>query len=64
MPLNENTRLDRDARERIGHLLRSFYNRLLVEPVPSRVLVTIKADERGAHSSRPRASGTADSPSS
>ena len=64
MPLNENARLNRDARERIGYLLRSFYNRLLVEPVPNRVLVTINVDERAAHSSRPRASGTADNPSS
>ena len=53
MPLNETTRLNRDARERIRHLLRSFYNRLLVEPVPSHVLVTMKGDERAAHSARP-----------
>ena len=53
MPLNGNTRLNRDARERIRYLLRSFYNRLLVEPVPRHVLVTINADERAAHSARP-----------
>jgi hypothetical protein len=49
MPLNETTRLNRDARERIKYLLRSFYHRLLVEPVPSRVLVSIKAEERAPH---------------
>lgn len=52
MPLNENTRLSRDMREKIRYLLRSFYNRLLVEPIPSRVLVTIKADEGAKHAAR------------
>lgn len=55
MPLNESTRLNRDARERIRYLLRTFYNRLLAEPVPGRVLVTIRADERAALSARPPA---------
>jgi len=64
MPLNQNTRLNRDARERIRYLLRTFYSRLLVEPVPSRVLVTIKSSERAPHSSRPRPPGTADRHSS
>lgn len=64
MPLNKSTRLNRDARERISYLLRSFYNRLLVEPVPSRVLMIIKAAERAPHSSGPRATGNADDRSS
>ena len=64
MPLNETARLNRDARERVRYLLRSFYNRLLVEPVPSRVLVTIKADERAAHSTRARVPENSDNRSS
>jgi hypothetical protein len=64
MPLNETTRLKRDARERIRYLLRNFYHRLLVEPVPSRVLVTINADERAAHSSGRRPAEKADRRSS
>ena len=64
MPLNESARLNRDAREKIRYLLRSFYDRLLVEPVPNRVLVTIKADERAMHAMRPRASGNPDNRSS
>ena len=43
MPLNENTRLSRDMREKIRHLLRSFYNRLLVERIPDRIFATVNA---------------------
>lgn len=64
MPLNDNMRLNRHARERIRQLLRSFYDRLLAEPVPNRVLVTIKGDELATHAAGPRASKNADSHSS
>jgi len=64
MLLNESKRLNRNARERIRYLLRSFYNRLLVEPVPDRVLVTIKAEERAPHSSGLRVGRNADNHSS
>ena len=47
MPLNENTRLSRDMREKIRHLLRSFYNRLLVERIPDRIFAAVKARAHG-----------------
>ena len=43
MLLTENTRLSRDMREKIRHLLRSFYDRLLVEPIPDRIFATVNA---------------------
>ena len=53
MPLNENTRLSRDMREKIRHLLRSFYNRLLVERIPDRIFATVNARAHGKGSASP-----------
>ena len=47
MPLNDHTRLSRDMREKIRHLLRSFYNRLLVERIPDRIFATVNARPHG-----------------
>lgn len=50
MPLNDNARVGREARNnvrnKIQRLLRSFYNQLLVEHIPSRILVTIRTEEQ------------------
>jgi hypothetical protein len=58
MPLNENARVGREARSnvrnKVQRLLRSFYNQLLVEHVPSRILVTIGTEEPATRSSSAR----------
>ena len=42
MPLEHKRRLGDAAKIRIRHLIRGFYNRLLVEPIPDRLLAIIK----------------------
>jgi hypothetical protein len=42
MPLEEKRRLVHAGRMRIKHLLRSFYNRWLVDPVPDRLLAVVR----------------------
>ena len=56
MLLKENTRLTRGVRAKIQYLLRSLYNRLLVERVPSRILVTIN-EHKAAEQPATRSSG-------
>jgi len=53
MLLMENTRLSRDMREKIRHQLRSFYNRLLVEPVPDRIFATVNVQAHAEGSASP-----------